>query len=731
MKKVIVGALCFVVCVFAWNYLYYYMGVLYIPNEEDKVACISKTEGNKLYVMEEDGYKEFEVRGVNLGFSKPGYYATEDAVTKDEYLTWIGQIQDMGANVISVEKMGPKQFYDALYEYNIENDDPIYLIQGVSVDDYLINSIYGALDEEFYKPFLHDCKMTVDAVHGRLKMNSSNGLFPTHYNRDVSQWLFGYILGGEWETNLVAYTNHSYEQLEQYSGRYLYTADGTNFEIFLAEMGDELISYEMDKYGVQKSISFANWTMTDPLSYDEELEAYFKKAAKVDVEHIKTRKIFHAGQFASYRVYPAYPDFFNYMDFHEQNTYKQYLSSLTAHHSMPVVISGFGASSSRALSAQEKGLGRNQGHQSETEQGKAILSMYDDIMASGCAGGMIYEWQDEWYKTTWNSVAGINDGSVAYWSDSQSCEQSYGLLSFDPGDSYCKCYVDGDVSEWSDDDLVSDHDGVKLYMKYDEEFIYFMVDKPGFEIGSDKLYIPIDTTPKSGSKIAENLGISMSRAADFCIEIDGYDNSRIWVQDRYDMLSALFYEEVSAQNFFSKEFPETDSSMFTKINMLQQEELFFVLSELDDEGSDNDAQITFKEYDSYNPYHYKTKAYYETGKLEYGNANPDSVVYDSLADFFSRDGYVEMRIPWQLLNFADPVRMFIHDDYYENYGVEYISIQHIAAGAGDGEKKIEMEEKELKPLSKTPAYHERLKKSYFLIKDYWNGRRERTKEERK
>ncbi len=154
--------------------------------------------------------------------------------------------------------------------------------------------------------------------------------------------------------------------------------------------------------------------------------------------------------------------------------------------------------------------------------------------------------------------------------------------------------------------------------------------------------------------------------------------------------------------------------------MLQQEEQYYERTELDSEGSSDDRQITFKEYDSYNPYHYKVKACYETGKLKYGNANPNAEDYDSLSDFYAKDSCVEIRIPWQLLNVADPVKMFIHDDYYENYGVEYLSISHIAVGAGDGKTTIHMVPADIKPLGKTPFYHERLKKSYDLIKACWN-----------
>ena len=76
---------------------------------------------------------------------------------------------------------------------------------------------------------------------------------------------------------------------------------------------------------------------------------------------------------------------------------------------------------------------------------------------------------------------------------------------------------------------------------------------------------------------------------------------------------------------------------------------------------------------------------YETGDLAYGNANPSSPDFNSLADFIFAGDYVELKLPWQLLNFADPSRMTIHDDYYENYGVDYITIDTMYLGLTDGE----------------------------------------------
>ena len=115
---------------------------------------------------------------------------------------------------------------------------------------------------------------------------------------------------------------------------------------------------------------------------------------------------------------------------------------------------------------------------------------------------------------------------------------------------------------------------------------------------------------------------------------------------------------------------------------------------------------------------------YETGKLTYGNANPDSEDFNSLADFIFSGDYVEIRLPWQLFNFANPSEMMIHDDYYLHYGVEYIQIDEMYVGITDSahkEYRINMESFPLKGWGKKVTYHERLKESYYIIRDYWTG----------
>ena len=114
---------------------------------------------------------------------------------------------------------------------------------------------------------------------------------------------------------------------------------------------------------------------------------------------------------------------------------------------------------------------------------------------------------------------------------------------------------------------------------------------------------------------------------------------------------------------------------------------------------------------------------YETGLLRYGNANPEADDFDSLADYmFTEDG-VEIRIPWQLLNFADPSEMMIHDDYYEHYGIEYIQIEEMYVGlcTGEGEAAAPMAAFPLQGWGNQVTYHERLKESYYILQQYWAG----------
>ena len=709
---------------FLWGlfeYLYYYDGSLYLPVITEEVSCATRSEDGKLYIDKGEGFEEFTLKGVNLGLGKPGKFATDFSVTEEEYLRWFRQIQDLGANVIRTYTLAHPDFYRAFYQYNLNNPDPLYLIHGVWVDDYLINSSYSAFDPKFYDPFLRSCKEVVDACHGRLKQNTQMQLTPQTYSWDISPWVYGYILGIEWEGDLVVYTNQCIPQRQDYKGKYMQSQNGRNMEIFLASIGDQVIGYETRKYGSQRTIAFANWPTTCPIEFSEKNKQVNKKYGKVDMENIVPTENFKGAMFASYHIYPYYPEYvrFEKETEDEENTYLAYLKLINEHHSLPVVISEFGIPSSRGMASYEENreLGRDQGRMNEEAQGKALVSLYEDIMDAGSAGGIAFIWQDEWFKRTWNTISQVDLNHIIYWSDLQTNEQHFGLLSFDPGAEKRNCSVDGDPAEWTDEDFVCESQGFRLSMKTDFEGIYFLIEKEGLDLQKERIAIPIDLTPKSGSRRVRKLHLTCSDPADFLIDLNGRENSRLLVQARYNTIAAVAGPQLKHkfQPFVNP--PEKDSMDFYPVHLLLHELTYY-----ERVTPFYDAKISFQDFN----FNYPSKYYfltqnYETGVLHYGDGNPDHEDFDSLSDFCAGKDCVEVRIPWQILNFSDPVDLEIHDDYYEVYGIEYLKIDHMKVGVGTREAPIDMVSVPLEPLSKKPVYHERLKRSYYILQEYWKN----------
>jgi len=750
LKRFIIAACILVALGFAVYTAYFRFGLYVDLRPEEPVTAFMKTEGKQI-LMERDGtYEPFEIRGINMGVGLPGQWATDYAISKETYLRWFAQIQELGVNTVRVYITLHDDFYEAFYEYNQEREEngeePLWLLHGGWVNDYIQNSHRDAFHEDLMPVLIDDGKKLVDVLHGQRVLSLGRGLGSGRYRRDVSKWVLGYILGVEWESTLVAYTNQIREEERSYSGDYLYTTeDAAPFEAFLCRVGDAVIEYESRRYKEQRLIAFSNWPTTDPFSYPAGVAYGREKFACVNVEHIQSRDSFLPGMFVSYHVYPYFPDYLHILKQCEEmggseirrrlgrmilptleyrqsklnapdireylreedytdrqgryNTYAAYLRALNRFHTLPIVIAEYGVSTGRGMAQEDINTGRNQGHMNEQDQGRALVECYQDIMDAGCAGSCLFTWQDEWFKRTWNTMHAVDLDNTAYWSDYQTNEQYFGLLTFDPGKEYSVCYVDGDASEWTAEDLVTSYRGMDLSMKYDEKFIYFLIRKDGLDPEQDTLYIPLDITPKTGSTYCANYGITFERACDFLVLIQGRENSRVQVQERYECLRSTFaYDYYEEDPYLTP--PDPDTPVFVNIYLPLIRREFLV---------DPDASRPMG-------------TRFDTGALRHGNANPEAADFDSLADFMFGGDCVELRLPWQLLNFSNPSEMKIHDDYYIHYGIENLSIHEIYAGVSGGtgtKERIPMNAFLLKGWGEHPTAHERLKKSYYILQDYW------------
>ncbi len=197
------------------------------------------------------------------------------------------------------------------------------------------------------------------------------------------------------------------------------------------------------------------------------------------------------------------------------------------------------------------------------------------------------------------------------------------------------------------------------------------------------------------------------KAADFVLVINGKDNSRLMVQERYEVLRSTYSQNLKGfDTYLVDNVPDKSSSKFVNIDMIL--EIFNITQE--------ERSSSLYTYNFGDPS-------FETGKLKYGNANPSAENFDSLADFAQSGDYIEVKLPWQLLNFSDPSKMEILDDYYDgNYGIKFINIDKMNVGImTEGSVSCSLEEFELKGWGNKVTYHERLKSSYYMMQSIWKN----------
>lgn len=655
---------------------------------EDDIRYSFRTDNQKFQIYGADGswQDEFSV-GVNIGAGKPGYFPGEFGIDKEEYLRWFGQIQDMHADTIRVYTVLMPEFYEALAEYNASAKEPLYFMQGVYNNEEDIIEIGDAFaqDGKISKDWVDMCQKIVDVVHGNITIEPVAGNASGNYTADVSQYLKGWILGIEWQPDFVINTNEGNPDKTEYDGDYLYTENASPFEVFLASGLDACISYETDNYQMQHPTAFANWVTTDPLEHPGEPNPEMEDAVSVDPEHIKAKPSFKAGLFASYHVYPYYPEMMRYapelLEDDPPNSYKSYLGKLIEYHTMPVIVSEFGVPSGRGITHLAREAGFNQGGLSEEEQGNALVSMLADISDSGCAGAYMFIWQDEWFKRTWNTMDYTDPEVRAYWCDVQTSEQFFGLLSFDPGEE-AACTVDGDAGEWEGIEPIVRSKDKELYVKSDEAYVYLLL-----KGGGGKGQITLDTIPDQGNPECGG--------ADFSIAINGEDDSHIYVDPYYDVNYWLYtagtYSDSKVLEI-QEGYADKNTNRFEPINLMLNRPVL-----LTDGTLVGTEQI-------------------ETGKLRHGNADPESSDYNSRADFCIKGDVTEIRVPWLLLNIPAPNQKKRIANLYEHDEITFEPISGITFAVDGANGAYSWDGWDL------PTYRERLKQSYYIVQEYLSNR---------
>lgn len=658
--------------------------------DAEGIESLARVEDEKIQIYKSDQWKDFIFKGVQVNSFMPENFINTRTGEKEKILKWLKQIQELNANVITIPKIQPPSFYNAIYDYNLKAEEPIYIIYEIPLKEKAVLKHYDAYNKEIIKPLKKDIKKTIDLVHGN-KILNNNGM----YLKDISSYVLGYIIGTNTNPEIVTLTKINYPDINEFNGHYFKVEDGSSFEVFIGEILDYAAKYEVEKYDQISLLSYLISVETDPL--DHENESNLSKNANINLENIKTKA--KANIFASYAFHPNNNDFLDYEKEKVDSKYLDYLERINEFHKMPVLISDLGMSSSRGMSRVDVGEKFNRGNMDEFEQGEKIVKLLEHVYKSGSSGAIIYAWQDDWGKTTaFNLLEDYSDqSSSTYWHDVQASDESFGLMAFEPGEKASEIYIDGDFEDWENiDPLLSEKD-LKLKVHSDTSYLYIMLEKKDLSLTKDKLYLGLDITPLSGSrKMDEN--IKFDAPVDYIIDFNGYNESRIIVHERYNIFNYLnkYYSNVIESQ---KEAPKKDSKIFSAIYLLNRRSFHFKKSN----------KII-------------APVYYETGKLSHGNGNPSSQEFNSLADFNKKGDALEIRIPWMLLNIKNPLKKIAQDDFYSQGMESQITIKDIGLSfnySKDDESLISENIRYKLPSYKNIKYHSRLKKSYKIVQEYW------------
>jgi tetratricopeptide (TPR) repeat protein len=621
------------------------------------LEMVSRTQDRHFEVRDAKGaWRPLFLKGINLGAALPGKHPSEfpDRATYDR---WLQEMAEAGFNTVRVYTIHPPHFYEAFRDFNLAREakglPPLWMVHGVWTelppeDDFLDAQWWGAWQAEM--------RRVADLLHGHANLEKRPGHSWGAYRADVSKWTLAMILGREWEPFAVTGFNAKHPGEQRFEGRFIRMAPGHATEHFMALAMETFLAYEHDTYHCQRPIAFTNWPTLDPLhhpteSTKDEEEAWRKKYGEVatkeairefdndgvglDLEKYDAGPELKAGMFASYHAYSYYPDFINLdpgyrqgRDFMGPNNYQAYLEDLVRHHRKhPVSISEFGVPSSR-LVAHWQPQGMTHGGQTEQEQGEQDARQFRNVHDAGCAGGMLFAWIDEWFKKNWLVIDTYQPiEHKPRWYNAQDAEENYGLLGFRPGKDGPAITLDGKDGDWKGLPVYAQGSGLRVKLRADEGWLHVGIwsDTP-FDWAKEGLVLGLDTyQAKLGNHtLPWNLGLRSEAGLEFVVHLKGPKDAALWTDAPYDLFTHRTSRPMATVDHADGPFvmPMTESNR-PRI------------------GRDGTRFEGHRQ---------------EIGWLRFGTDDRSDPAFDSRSEW--RDSadhrFLELRLPWGLLNFSDP-----------------------------------------------------------------------------
>ncbi|MBX7118169.1 MAG: hypothetical protein K1X31_04130, partial [Gemmatimonadaceae bacterium] len=549
-------------------------------------------------------------------------------------------------------------------------------------------------DPGFNAGFAQAIRDVVDVLHGAATLPPQAGHASGRFDADVSPWTIAYILGREWEPYSIVGFNEKPGAARAFAGTHFTIAEGSPTEVWMVRQCDLLVSYEDARYGAQRPIAYTNWPTTDPIvhptetSYDQQMRyrgltydrdpgappVHEEEGVSLDPSRVRRTARNRAGWFASYHVYPYYPDFMLYDPGYARaasslgrSNFFGYLQDLRrAHRGIPLVVAEFGVPSSRG-NAHLQPQGWHHGGLSEQAVAAADVRLAREIREAGAAGAIVFAWMDEWFKRNWFTMGTeLPAERGRLWHNVMSSEEHYGVLAVRAGDSATVPLPGGPAARWQALRAVAagrlvGADSATLRVGQDAAYVYLALESPAwrgrpFPWPRVRLQIAIDTHDAfRGQTVLPFSGIRSAIGWEYLVSIDGPRDARLEVTPDYlpymperltgsgahfgEHFRRPLYPQRRADGVFDPLWALTNRPRFTSAGVQVRGQGLTV------------------------------------GRLVNGRAREDSN-----ADWWydAPSGTIQVRLPWALLNVSDPSSRLVVSE----------SEPEVALGRRDGPRSV-------------------------------------------
>jgi hypothetical protein len=274
-------------------------------------------------------------------------------------------------------------------------------------------------------------------------------------------------------------------------------------------------------------------------------------------------------------------------------------------------------------------LGRDQGDHSEQEASAINADLLRDIADEGYAGGVLFEWTDEWFKNTWNTMdTDFDRDRRQLWRNVLTNEEQFGVVSVEPGRKKTVVVVDGKPREWKRNGsrkLIARKRGALREVRAVADAAYLHLLVRG---RSRPLTLGFDVRPGSNRGLPGTKGVFPQ--ADVAVTI---------ARGRATILQAAWADPLLHQyGPGGLGMVQADPAALRKGSGVWTRPALML-----------NRPYTVPSTGERRPVELK-----DISNLPWGTANPRSRRFDVRTLAAGRGSVVELRIPWALLGFSDP-----------------------------------------------------------------------------